>query len=59
MLELERVMRRATQLIRELERLRYEEWLQALKLFTMEKRRLIGDMIVIYKYLNGGVFKKY
>ena len=52
-MQLEKVQRRATKMVTGLKKLKYEERLARLNLYTLERRRTRGDMIETFKILKG------
>ena len=50
---LERVQRRATKMINGLHDMEYGNRLRSLKLFSLKYRRLRGDLIEVFKIING------
>ncbi len=54
---LERVQRRATKIIQGNSNLDYRDRLRNLNMYTLEERRIRGDLIQLFKFVKQGDFK--
>ncbi len=50
---MERVQRLATHMIKGMRKLSYDERLRRLNLFSIERHRLRGDLILVYDIVHG------
>ena len=55
---LDSVQMRGTKMIQEVEHLPFEDRLRELRLFSLQKRRIQGDLIVAFQFLKGDIRKK-
>ena len=50
--KLEQIQRRATKLVKSLKELSYEQRLKELNLYSLEDRRIRGELIIMYRIMN-------